>query len=185
MVLKIHQKRHIQLPLALLLGIMFGFLLQKGGVTRYDVIIGQLLLKDWTVVKIMVSAITVGTLGIHFMKNLGWVRLQPKPGSIGQTVIGGLIFGVGFALLGYCPGTIAGAVGQGSLDAVFGGLFGIITGAWLFSVVYPFVNRRIYPLGNFKDKCLPEILNVNHWIVVIPASLILLGFLIVIEVNGL
>ena len=93
-------------------GIVFGFLLQKGGATKYDVIIGQLLLSDFTVLKIMLSAALTGMIGIYFMKNLGWIELYPKSGSIGKNIIGGLIFGIGFALLGYCPGTIAGAVGN-------------------------------------------------------------------------
>jgi len=54
-------------------GIVFGFLLQKGGATKYDVIIGQLLLIDFTVVKIMLSAVLTGMIGIYLMKTLGWV----------------------------------------------------------------------------------------------------------------
>ena len=110
-------------------GIVFGFLLQKGGATKYDVIVGQLLLTDFTVLKIMLSAVVTGMIGIHFMKNLGWVELYPKSGSVGKNIFGGLIFGVGFALLGYCPGTIAGAVGNGYLDGIIGGLAGILIGA--------------------------------------------------------
>lgn len=95
-------------------GMVFGFLLQKGGATRSDVIIGQLLLTDFTVLRIMVSAVLTGMIGIHAMKSLGWVQTNPKSGSAGVNVIGGLIFGVGFAVLGYCPGTIAGPSGMAS-----------------------------------------------------------------------
>lgn len=111
-----------QLLWGLAFGIAFGFLLQKGGVTKYDIIAGQLLLKDFTVVKVMLSAILTGMVGIYFMKSRGWVELYPKSGSLGMNVIGGLIFGAGFAILGYCPGTIAGAIGNGYLDALVGGL---------------------------------------------------------------
>lgn len=129
MLKRLHDNKKVQLTLALLMGIVFGFLLQKGGVTRYDVIITQLLLKDWTVVKIMLTAIIVGTLGVHVLFSLGYAELQPKPGSYGINIIGGLIFGVGFAVLGYCPGTIMGAIGQGSLDALTGGFVGILIGS--------------------------------------------------------
>jgi len=61
-------------------GVVFGFLLQKGGATKYDVIVGQLLLEDFTVLKIMLSAVVTGMLGIYLMKNLGWVQLYPKSG---------------------------------------------------------------------------------------------------------
>ena len=100
-------------------GILFGFLLQKGGATKHDVIVGQLLLTDFTVLKIMLSAVLTGMIGIYLMKTLGWVELSPKSGSMGSNIIGGLIFGVGFAVLGYCPGTIAGAIGNGYLARTF------------------------------------------------------------------
>jgi len=58
----LHTKNNIQLMIGLFIGILFGFLLQKGGVTKYDVIIGQLLLTDFTVVKIMLSAVITGML---------------------------------------------------------------------------------------------------------------------------
>jgi hypothetical protein len=139
----IHEKQRLQLLFGLLMGIVFGFLLQKGGATQYDVIIGQLLLTDFTVVKIMLSAVVVGKIGVHLFRGLGMARLHPKPGSIGSTVIGGLIFGVGFGILGYCPGTMVGAVGQGSLDALFGGIIGMLIGAGIFSEMYPKLERGI------------------------------------------
>ncbi|MGA1824279.1 MAG: YeeE/YedE thiosulfate transporter family protein, partial [bacterium] len=128
----LYRKKNCQRIIGLIIGIAFGFLLHKGRVTHYDVIIGQLLLKDFTVVKIMLTAVITGMIGIYILKSLGLAHLHIKPGSFGSSVIGGLIFGVGFGLLGYCPGTLAGAVGQGSLDALFGGVAGIMIGAGLF-----------------------------------------------------
>jgi len=139
----LQSSRYVQLGLGLLTGIIFGFLLQKGGATRYDVIIGQLLLTDFTVVKIMLSAVVTGMIGVHILKSAGLARSHIKSGSFGSSVIGGLIFGVGFGMLGYCPGTVAGAVGQGSLDALCGGVVGILVGAWLFATVYPKLKRTI------------------------------------------
>ena len=98
--------KRMKLFWGLLFGIIFGFLLQKGGVTKYDVIINQLLLTDFTVLKIMLSAVVTGMIGLYFMQNRGWIKLRPKAGSLGKNAIGGLIFGVGFALLGYCPGRL-------------------------------------------------------------------------------
>src|SRR5512137_2931814 len=95
----LHAGKTSQLTIGFCLGIFFGFLLQKGGVTRYDVILGQLLLRDFTVVKVMLTAVVVGKIGVHFLKGLGMAELHPKSGSIGSSVVGGLIFGVGFALL--------------------------------------------------------------------------------------
>ncbi|NLF07305.1 MAG: YeeE/YedE family protein, partial [Pirellulaceae bacterium] len=71
MLTSLHAKNRLQLPLGFLLGVGFGFLLQKGGVTYYDVIINQLLLKDFTVVKIMLTAMATGMIGVHLLVNLG------------------------------------------------------------------------------------------------------------------
>lgn len=166
-------------------GIAFGFLLQKGGVTKYDVIVGQLLLTDFTVIKIILTAVLTGMLGIYFMKSRGWVTLYPKSGSVGKNVIGGLIFGVGFALLGYCPGTIAGAIGNGYLDALTGGLIGIWIGTGLFAAVYPKVRYRFLEKGDYGPITFPELFRVNDWVVVIPAAGLILAVLILMENAGL
>ena len=84
---------------AMVFGLAFGFLLQKGGVAKYNVLIGQLLLQDFTVVKIMVSAIIVGMVGIFTLNHFAKVNLHLKPTRIGAQMIGGSLFGAGFALL--------------------------------------------------------------------------------------
>lgn len=168
----------------LLFGIVFGFLLQKGGVTKYDVIIGQLLLEDFTVVKIMLSAILTGMVGLHLMKALGWVQLKPKSGSWGMNAIGGLIFGLGFAMLGYCPGTIAGAMGNGYLDAITGGLPGILIGSGLLAALYPHLKDGILKKGDFGDMTLPQLLKVGDWAVIVPLSTILAVAMYLMERSG-
>lgn len=168
----IRSNARVQIVLGLLIGIAFGFLLQKGGVTEYGVIIGQLLLTDFTVVKVMLSAILVGMIGIHVMKARGLVRLHCKVGSIGATVVGGLIFGAGFAVLGYCPGTAAGAFGSGALDAAVG-IAGIVIGAGLFARLFPYLERVILNRGVFPAETIPEMLGFRSaWVVVVVAILI-------------
>jgi hypothetical protein len=178
-----HKK--IQLAIGLAIGVLFGFLLQKGGVTDYDVIIGQLLLADFTVLKVMLSAVVTGTLGVHLLRSLGLVRLHPKPGSLGTSVAGGLIFGVGFAVLGYCPGTVTGAVGQGFLDALFGGVVGTLLGTGLFAAAYPRLQKPILSKGDFGAVTLPELLQVNAWAVVVPVAILLTAVLLWMERAGL
>jgi len=177
----VHARHRLQLLIGFIIGIGFGFLLQKGGLTRYDIIIGQLLLEDFTVVKIMVTAIIVGKLGVYSMKQIGLAELHPKPGSFGTSVIGGLIFGIGFGLLGYCPGTIAGAVGQGSLDALFGGVVGIIIGMTFFAAVYPRLEQSVLSIGDFGERTIPQMLKVNPWFVIIPAVAVLSIVLFMLE----
>jgi hypothetical protein len=179
------RKEHSQLLWGLLFGIAFGFLLQKGGATKYDVILGQLLLTDFTVFKIMISAVVTGMIGIYWMKGRGWLRFTPKSGSWGKNAIGGLIFGVGFAISGYCPGTIAGAVGNGSLDALSGGLVGILLGAAWLAAAYPRLKDGILKKGPFPAVTLPQLLKVNEWVVILPLAGLLVGFLYLIERAGL
>ncbi len=173
-----------QKVLGLVFGIAFGVFLQKAGVTRYDVIIGQLLLVDFTVLKVMMSAVVVGMLGVHFMHGRGWVNLHVRSGSFGSTVIGGLIFGAGFALLGYCPGTAAGAVGQGAMDALAGGVPGLLFGSWLFAVFYPkltpFLSR-----GDFKHKTLQELFHLGTWQTIVPVVVAIIALLAGLEWLGL
>jgi hypothetical protein len=181
----VHDNTRAQMVIGLLIGVGFGFLLQKGGVTYYDVIIGQLLWQDFTVVKVMLTAVITGMVGVHALRSLGWAELHPKAGSVGMTVIGGLIFGVGFGVLGYCPGTVAGAVGQGELDALVGGVVGIIVGAGIFAAIYPRLQSGVLRWGEFGDLTLPRLLGVNHWLVVIPVAALLTGLLVWMERAGL
>lgn len=172
------------LLLGLGFGIIFGFLLHKGGATKYDVIVGQLLLTDFTVIKIMLSAVVTGMIGIYLMKSLGWIKLSIKSGSVGQNVIGALIFGVGFAVLGYCPGTIAGAVGNGYLDAITGGVAGIILGTWIFAIMYPGLKDGILKKGDYGEMTIPQLLKLTEWVVVILAATLIVLLLFWIEKSG-
>jgi len=86
---------------ALIFGLAFGFLLQKGGVGKYHILIGQLLLQDWTVVKVMLTAVVVGMVGIFALHHFAKVNLHIKPTKLGANIIGGMLFGTGFALMSY------------------------------------------------------------------------------------
>ena len=184
MFVTLHKNKNAQIVLGLLFGIMFGFLLQKGGATDYNVIIGQLLLTDFTVMKVMLSAVIVGMIGFHLLKHVGYVQSHAARGSFGSNVIGGLIFGVGFALLGYCPGTVAGAVGTGALDALLGGMVGLVIGAGFFAEAYPLLRNGILSWGKLPVVTVPEFLNLNLWIVIILMEAFMIGFLVLLEYFG-
>jgi hypothetical protein len=185
MLQRIRGNKGAQLGIGLVLGVAFGFLLQKGGATEYDVIIGQLLLVDFTVLKIMLAAAITGMVLVYASRSLGWVHLHPKSGSVGTSIAGGLVFGVAFAVLGYCPGTAVGAVGQGSLDALFGGIPGILIGSGLYAVLYPRMLKSVLMVGDCGTLTLPELLKVNPWVVVLPAAILLTAVLFLFEVAGL
>jgi len=151
----------------LITGILFGFLLQKGQVLRYDKQIAALRLQDMTIVKFMLSHIVVAMVGIYFLYDLGFVKLSVKPAILGGVVLGGLIFGVGWGLLGYCPGTSLGALGEGRLDALWG-IGGMLVGAGLFAESYPYLQQTVLTWGNYGKITIPQVLGVNHWLVIIP-----------------
>lgn len=181
---QIRSHTRLQILLGLVSGVIFGFFLQKGGVTEYAVIIGQLRLTDFTVVTVMLSAVLVGMIGIYAMKTGGLVRLHCKTGSVGSTVIGGLIFGAGFALLGYCPGTAAGAVGTGALDAVMG-MIGIVIGSGIFARLYPYLDRLILNRGAFPSVTIPEMVGIRPEVVVIIVAALIIVLLSLFAVTGL
>ena len=149
----------------LVTGIFFGFLLQKGRVLRYDKQLGALRLMDMTIVKFMLSTVLVGMVGVYILKDLGLVRLSVKPTNLGANIIGGLIFGAGWGLLGYCPGTSAGALGEGRWDSLWG-ILGMLVGAAVFAEVYPALKTSILTWGKFGKITLPQVLGVNHWVIV-------------------
>ncbi len=154
------------LLLGLVTGIMFGFLLQKGRVIRYDKQVGALRLMDMTIVKFMLSSILVAMVGVYLLKDFGIVKLQIKPTIIGAQVLGGLIFGLGWGVLGYCPGTQMGALGEGRWDAVWG-ILGMLTGAAIFAEMYPALKETVLTWGVFGKITVPQMLGVNHWVVVV------------------
>ena len=156
-------------------GILFGFFLQKGRVLRYDKQIGALRLKDMTIVKFMLSHVVVAMVGIYFLNDLGIVKLSLKPTILGGVVIGGLIFGLGWGLIGYCPGTSVGALGEGRLDALWG-IAGMLVGAGIYAETFPYLQRTVLTWGDYGKITIPQVLGINHWLVIV--TLILLTLLL-------
>ena len=168
----------------LVTGILFGFLLQKGRVLRYDKQIGALRLLDMTIVKFMLSAIVVGMIGTYALVDLGMAKLSVKPMIVGAVVIGGLIFGVGWGLFGYCPGTSLGAVGEGRLDGLWG-IAGMLAGAAIYAEAYPTMKATVLKWGNYGNITLPQVLGVNHWLIIIPFAIGSIFLFRYLEIKGL
>lgn len=161
-------------------GLIFGFLLQKGGVGKFNVLIGQLLLQDFTVAKIMLTAIVVGMVGITTLHRFGKVQLHLKPTRIGANIIGGLLFGAGFGLLGYCPGTAAAALGQGSWDALFG-MAGLVAGSWLFAELSAWTQHAVEQRGDLGKVWLPDLLRLPPAVVAAGLVVILTAVLMLLD----
>ena len=149
----------------LVTGVIFGILMQRAEVARYDRQLGALRLKDLTIVKFMLSTVAVAMVGTYLLKDMGLVKLSVKPMIMGAVIPGGILFGLGWALLGYCPGTSAAALGEGRLDALWG-ILGVLFGAGLFAETYLIVKKTLLTMGDYGKITIPEVLGVNHWIVI-------------------
>lgn len=154
-----------ELMYGLITGVLFGFLLQKGRVLRYDKQIGALRFQDFTIIKFMLSHIAVAMVGIYLLHDLGLVKLSLKPTILGGVIVGGLLFGLGWGLLGYCPGTSLGALGEGRWDAVWG-ILGMLVGAGLYAEAFPLLKKTLLTWGNYGKITIPQVLGVNHWLVI-------------------
>ena len=165
-------------------GILFGFFMQKAQVIRYDRQLAALRLQDMTIVKFMLTTILVAMVGIHFLLDLGLVKLSVKPLVLGGNVLGGLIFGIGWGIVGYCPGTAMGALGEGRYDSIFG-LLGMILGAAIYAEMFPLMKATVLTWGNFGKITLPSALGINHWIVIVVLVAAFIGLFRWFEKKGL
>jgi hypothetical protein len=170
------EDRAAQLALGLLFGVIFGFLLQKGGVGKYEVLIGMLLLRDFTVIKVMMSAVIVGMIGIYALHAAGLVKLHVKPTRYVANALGGLLFGVGFAMAAYCPGTSAAALGQGNFDAL-AVMLGLMAGSYVFAEASGWIAATVDRWGDRGELTLERLFGVRPWVFV-PAMAALLALLL-------
>lgn len=152
-----------KLVLGLITGIVFGFLLQKGQVAKYNVIMGQFLLKDFTVVKIMGTAVAVGAVGIYAIQSAGMIHLEIKPAEFRSVILGGVLFGVGIAIFGLCPGTSVAACGEGNRHAMVG-VLGMFFGAGAYVMLFPKLEEVGKALGDWGKVTLPQVTHTSPWI---------------------
>jgi len=124
----------------LVLGFLFGAIIQYANLNKYNVISGLSTLEDYTVLKSLLLAIGVGAILLNIAIYFGIAEYHIKPFLLGGLLLGGLIFGSGMAILGYCPGTMVISAGEGSLDAVVG-IFGGLIGGFVFTILKPAMNE--------------------------------------------
>jgi len=128
----------------LVFGFLFGAILQYGSLNKYNVISGMATLENLTVAKTIAVAIGVGAILINIEIAAGFASFHIKPILLGGIVFGGLIFGAGMAILGYCPGTLAISFGEGSMDALTGIIGGLSAGL-VYTLMEPFISGFLGP----------------------------------------
>ena len=127
-----------------IIGIIFGIILQRSRINTYNKIGGFAMLKDYTVAKVLLIAIGVGSILLFLEIQMGLATLSVKPCDIGGVIIGGIIFGIGMAVLGYCPGTLVVAMGEGAVDALVGIIGGLSAGL-VYILLYPRIGQLLGP----------------------------------------
>ncbi len=155
------------LVLAFVIGIAFGFALERAGFGSAKKLISQFYFTDLAVLKVMFTAIVTAMLGLTYLGWVGFLDLSLVylvPTHVGPQIVGGLLLGVGFIVGGYCPGTSVAAVATGKMDAlVF--LGGMLAGTWLFAEIFPAV-KGFYESGSGEALTLPQALGLPYGVVV-------------------
>ncbi len=162
------------LIIGFLIGCAFGAILYLGGASSYRRIMGTLLLKDMWIIKLMATAIGVGSLGVYLLDMNGLANMSIKPAYVWGVALGGIIFGIGWAVSGYCPGTCVVGTSEGKKDAFFT-LLGALVGAFIFSVTFPYIEESLIQNFNYGKVTLESVMGINGIFIAIPFSLALLG----------
>lgn len=152
----------LNLLLGLAIGVGFGFVLESGGLGDARKLVGQFLLKDMAVFKVMFTAIITAMLGLFFLSWGGWINLQLLQISdsyLAPQLIGGLILGAGFAIAGYCPGTTVVGMASGKIDALYC-FVGLFIGSFLFSVSFAWI-ESFYNSTHLSEGQLSEVLSIQ------------------------
>ncbi len=133
-----HVPYELGLVVAVLIGIAFGFVLERAGFGRAEKLSAQFYLRDMTVFKVMFTAIVTAMLGLVIVSSFGLVNLRDISESISSwtyiwpMLFGGLLLGAGFIISGYCPGTSIVASASGNVDGIFA-FGGVVTGTFIYS----------------------------------------------------
>jgi uncharacterized protein len=152
----------LDLLIALLIGIGFGFALEQAGFSSSRKLAGMFYGYDTTVIKVFFTAAIVALVGSQFMSYFGLLdlnRVFVNEYYVGAAIIGGIIMGAGFIMGGYCPGTGLSALSIGKIDALFY-FFGGLTGAFLFAETYPVIQKLAN--GSYKGPVkINEVLGIS------------------------
>lgn len=163
--------------IGLSIGLIFGYTLQRAGVTKYPRVTGMLMLKDFKILKFMLTAVISSMIGFHLLGDLDLLEIMPKSLDWGK-VVGGLIFGLGMGTLGYCPGTLAARIGEGKKDALLA-LFSTAAGIFLFGVNMTAI-QSVLGTGSIKAT-LFTLSGGNKWVVILTTAAVFSSLILFLE----
>jgi uncharacterized membrane protein YedE/YeeE len=173
---------NVSLPLALLIGAGFGACLEMAGLGKASKLAGQFTLRDFTVLKVMFSAIVTAMLGVFWLGRFELIdlgALYVPDTFLWAQIGGGLIFGAGFVLSGLCPGTACVAAASGRIDGWFA-IAGMFAGVLLTGLAIPSLTG-LYLHAAAREWTLPAALNLPYGVVVAAVALMAVGMFAAIE----
>jgi len=155
------------LIVAFVIGIGFGFFLERAGFASARKLVAQFYLDDLAVFKVMFTAIVTAMLGVTYLAWIGWLDLSLVylvPTYWIPQVVGGLLLGIGFVVGGYCPGTSIAASATGRIDGL-SYVLGVGAGTVVFAEVFQPL-KGLYEAGAMGAKTLPDALHLPYGLVV-------------------
>lgn len=165
--------------IGLAMGAVFGLALEKSRVFEPGVIVGQMQLRNFIMLKVFLTAVATGAVVLAALHGFGLVTLHPKATFYLADIVGGLLLGAGIALAGACPGTVLAQVGVGYRDAAVT-LLGGITGAVAFSYAEPAV-RRLLMQGGPGKITFADLTGVPYWVLALGLAAALVAALYGLE----
>ena len=162
----------MSLVYALLVGVVMGVLIQRAGASSPTMIVRSLRLEDLTIIKFMATTAAVAMVVTYLLSPWIPMHFDIKPTYAIGVAVGGLIFGVGFALGGYCPGTCVVGLGERRKDA-FAAVLGGVAGALLFTLVYTLLEAPLIKPLNAGKITLPGVLHLPPAIVAIVVAAVM------------
>ena len=157
----------------LLVGIVMGALIQRVGASSPRMILASLRLQNLTIIKFMATTIAVGAVLVYLLSLFMPMHFDIKPTYVVGVGIGGLIFGAGFALAGYCPGTCVVGMAEGRRDALVA-LLGGVVGALVFTLVYTVIEGWLIKPLNFGKITLADLLHLPPMVVAVGLAAVFL-----------
>lgn len=162
----------------LAMGLVFGLALEKSRVFEPGVIVGQMQLRNFTMLKVFLTAVATGLVVLAALNGFGIVKLSPKATLYTADIAGGLILGVGITLAGGCPGTVLAQIGAGYRDA-WATLLGGIAGATAFGYLEP--TLRPWLAGGPGKLTLDQVIGLPFWVVALLMAALIVGILVPME----
>ena len=165
--------------IGLAMGLVFGTALEKSRVFEPGMIVGQMQLRSFIMLKVFLAATATGLVVLAALNGFGLAALHPKALVVGNTLIGGLILGAGITLAGACPGTVLAQIGAGYRDA-WATLIGGILGAMAYGYFRAPIDSAL-AIGDYGKLTLADVTGLPFWLLALGGAALLIAAMAALE----